>query len=863
MSPMQQIFLGLGAVATKTYVDDVFSTFLYKGSSSTGNAINNGIDLAGEGGLVWLKSRGDSMEHYLFDTVRGATKYLNSASNNAEGTASDTLTSFNNNGFTLSDNGAVNSSSRNFASWNFRKASGFFDVVTYSGDGTTTGRAINHSLESKPGFIMVKRLDSGGSVAYRQWFCYHDALPDTYQIKISTDPKQSNGNDVFGTGSSFVRPTSTQFTVGEFINYSGGSYVAYLFAGGESTAATARSVDFDGSDDTLNIAASDDFHLTGDLTIEGWFKPDAYGSYNAFWCLGNFQATQGVFIYTDATQLHFWKGGGGQITTSKPPVGQWTHIAVVRSGSTVTMYINGTSVGSYTDSVDFGASNNKTFTIGSDLKNSSVNDDFFNGQISNLRVVKGTALYTSSFRPPTEPLTNITNTKLLCCNNSSVTGSTVTPSTITAASSPSASTDSPFDDPAAHVFGESGSESVIKTGSWTGSGSSGLEVNVGFEPQYILIKCSSNSGENWRIYDSMRGIVTGGNDPYLYADRDWTENSGQEGIEVTSTGFKLMSTDGALNGNGRDYIYICIRRPDGYVGKPYGAGEGTSVFAMDTAASAVPRYSSGFPVDLVLKRRPATAENWSIGARLIGKYRGYTNSTTTFGTNNGFVWDSNTHWLGGGGDDANVYQAWMWKRHAGFDVVCYKGTGSNQAINHSLGRNVEMAWIKRRDGAADWKVYHSGLDSSNPEDYNLTLNTTGVRDYSTTRFAAPTDTQFTVKTHSTTNGSGNDYIMMLFASVDGISKVGSYTGNGSTGQTITLGFQPRFVIIRKYNDAAHWLVLDTTRGWGSGDDKYLLLNSSGAQGDYEVGAPTSNGFTLVGDNDYNNSSGAYIYYAHA
>ena len=56
---------------------------------------------------------------------------------------------------------------------------------------------------------------------------------------------------------------------------------------------------------------------------------------------------------------------------------------------------------------------------------------------------------------------------------------------------------------------------------------------------------------------------------------------------------------------------------------------------------------------------------------------------------------------------------------------------------------------------------------------------------------------------------------------------------------------------------------DKKSPWGSGDDKYILLNSSGAQGDYEVGAPVSNGFTLVGNNDYNNSSGEYIYYAHA
>ena len=104
---------------------------------------------------------------------------------------------------------------------------------------------------------------------------------------------------------------------------------------------------------------------------------------------------------------------------------------------------------------------------------------------------------------------------------------------------------------------------------------------------------------------------------------------------------------------------------------------------------------------------------------------------------------------------------------------------------------------------------------------------------------------------------------ILFASIDKISKIGNYSGNGSSGQTISTGFQPRFLMIRRVDTASNWLILDTTRGWGSGDDKYMLLNGSGAQGDYEVGAPVSNGFTLVGNNDYNNSSGEYIYYAHA
>ena len=75
MSPIQQMLLGVCAVATKTYVDDLFKTYLYWGNESV-RSINTGINMSGKGGLVWVKARNDSHQHHLFDTVRGANKML-------------------------------------------------------------------------------------------------------------------------------------------------------------------------------------------------------------------------------------------------------------------------------------------------------------------------------------------------------------------------------------------------------------------------------------------------------------------------------------------------------------------------------------------------------------------------------------------------------------------------------------------------------------------------------------------------------------------------------------------------------------------------------------------------------------------
>ena len=105
---------------------------------------------------------------------------------------------------------------------------------------------------------------------------------------------------------------------------------------------------------------------------------------------------------------------------------------------------------------------------------------------------------------------------------------------------------------------------------------------------------------------------------------------------------------------------------------------------------------------------------------------------------------------------------------------------------------------------------------------------------------------------------------MLFSSVTGISKVGSYAGSGST-QTITTGFQPRFLIVRPRDNSLPWYTLDTTRGWASGNDEYLRLNTTDAQvGTMDWGEPTATGFTMAGSAAANNESGLnYIYYAHA
>ena len=362
----------------------------------------------------------------------------------------------------------------------------------------------------------------------------------------------------------------------------------------------------------------------------------------------------------------------------------------------------------------------------------------------------------------------------------------------------------------------------------------------------------------------MRGIVSGsssnnGIDYHIQPNWDSAEATTDQSIDLTPTGFTLQTSDGNYNGGGASYVYMCLRRSDGYVGKPPELG--TDVFAIEDAGlyPTVPCFHSGFPVDFGIRRRKDMAETWITSARLMGESKSLkTDGTPGESNDTNGVFDSNTGYYSG----LNQYtNAWMWKRHAGFDVVTYKGlSGANgQKIPHSLGKPAEMIWIKRRDGSEEWAVGADGMTDWNKY---MKLNATDAEAnaYGTFSSTAPTATHFSLSQSSRANYTGYEYIAMLFASVDGISKVGSYTGTDGSTITITTGFPPRFIVVKKTDGAGSWHVFDTVRGMGSGNDPVLMLNNNNAQVAVDYINPTSTGWQTVGGNL---AQGNFIYYAHA
>lgn len=224
--------LATAGAGDKLYVDDVFSNYVYTGDGAL-ETVNNGIDLDTEGGLVIVKNYSHDADWQWTDTERG--DYQSLCSNNANGSDDDTDygVAFTSTGFTAGKAGTsspiYNASANNFVSYTFRKAKGFFDVVTYTSQAGVT--AINHNLGTVPGCIIIKKLGSASMQVY------HRSTGATKRFELD-NPSPATTNSAFGN----TTPTSTQFFIDTASNdtfgTAGDQFVAYLFAHDEQSFGT-------------------------------------------------------------------------------------------------------------------------------------------------------------------------------------------------------------------------------------------------------------------------------------------------------------------------------------------------------------------------------------------------------------------------------------------------------------------------------------------------------------------------------------------------------------------------------------------------------------------------------------------------
>jgi hypothetical protein len=261
------------AQPTGPYIEQVFSTYLYTGNGST-QAINNGINLSGKGGLVWIKNRNSTQNHYLITSPDSTGYELSSNDTGGGGSLSGSSWLFTNTGFSFDAPGfpPIGTNGNTYASWTFRKQPKFFDVVsfTYPLSGSIT---VPHNLASTPGCVMLKVTDGVDN-----WYVYHRMAnngtnPSNYILQLNTTSAQINNF------ASWITVGSSSITFPSGALNPGSNFVMYLFAhdaggfglSGTENVITCGGVTPDGSGDfSVNLGYEPQWVLTKTTGASRW-----------------------------------------------------------------------------------------------------------------------------------------------------------------------------------------------------------------------------------------------------------------------------------------------------------------------------------------------------------------------------------------------------------------------------------------------------------------------------------------------------------------------------------------------------------------------------------------------------------------
>lgn len=872
-----------------------FNTVTYIGTGSTQKI--GGVGFSPD--FVWYKRRDSTASHQLYDSVRGATKTLFSDLTNAESTGATRLQSFDTDGFTLGSDGGGNASGGSYVAWCWDAGSSTvsntdgsitssvranptygFSVVTYTGTGANA--TVGHGLSVAPSMVIIKQRNGTGF-----WVVGTSSLSftsDNYLRLNATSAVEAGG----GVAWNNTAPTSTTVSIGNstVLNASGNDYVMYCFSevagyskfgsytGNGSTSGptittgwkpafvmvkrVSATGDWIIADNTRDPVAPQDVRLFANTTgaedrTNEWITFTDTGfqlgpSYDGSW-----NSSGATFIYMafkDTREYAYWLDDSGNNNDWQPNGGITTNSTVTdtptpyadggnyatwnpldNSSGTLTegnLKLGTTATGSRsccgTIAVSSGkyywefisSSGSNTFIGIIDATYSSLNSTFPNAFTS------GSVLYYNN------------NGSKWLNNVSSTYGATFTSGDVVGI--------------ALDVDG--GTITFYKNGSSQGS----ISLPSSASSTWKSVQSSGTSGT------SQVGYINFGQRPFAY---------------TPPAGFLPLHTGNLPDStivDGSEYFNAVL-----YTGN----GTGQSITGV------------GFQPDFVWGKSRTNIRNHN----LYDAVRGVGNMLLTNGTNaeltggelsaftsDGFTLGSNVYQLNASGDSM---VAWNWKANgagvsntdgsitstvsanptSGFSIVTYTGNGTNGAsVGHGLGVTPAMVIFRRRNLATSWIVYHQSISS--PTSNYLLLNTTEAT-AAASGFCTPSSSLITFTTsYDGTNSSGNSMLAYCFADVEGYSKFGSYTGNGSTdGPFVYTGFRPAMILIKRTNTSGNnWGIYDNLRSNAFNlVDGELLPSSSAAEstsfGKFDF---TANGFKIRSSNGGENASGGtYIYAAFA
>ena len=335
-------------------------------------------------------------------------------------------------------------------------------------------------------------------------------------------------------------------------------------------------------------------------------------------------------------------------------------------------------------------------------------------------------------------------------------------------------------------------------------------------------------------------------------------NFGQRPFSYTPpTGFKALNTYNLPDPT--------IKKPNQYMDATLYTGTGSALSVTNAA---------GFQPDFVWVKGRSGATDHALYDAVRGTTKQLESNTTTAETTEATgltAFNSNGFSVGALAQmntNTATYVGWQWKESAtaGFDIVTYTGTGVARTVAHSLGVAPSMIITKARNTTSSWGVYHTSLGATN---YVLLDGVSAsTADSTYWNNTAPTSSVFSVGTATPVNVNTNTYVAYLFKSIEGFSKFGSYSGNGSAdGPFVYVGFRPLYVMLRRTDSSSGtaWFVWDAKRNTYNLLGNALRPNASNSETTTDTAFDMlSNGIKLRSSGiSYNASGGTYIYAAFA
>ena len=887
-----------------------FNAVTYTGNGSSQSI--SGVGFSSSPDFVWIKERSSTSGHILVNSVRGANKLLSSNTADSEQTDANKVASLDSDGFSLGSSGAVNQSSQTYVAWCWDAGSGSsgsntdgsitstvkanqtYGFSTLFWTGTASAGTVGHGLSSAPEMIIAKN----GSAGDQNWQVFHTAVGSTFSGQL-----QSTTAFLDRTYWNDTDPTSSVFSISgqDAVNENGNTIIAYAFhsvagyskfgsytgtgaAGNSITLGfkpafllikeTGNANSWELFDNTRNTSSPFDKRLfPNDSAAEATTTSLSYSDTGFETLNGNtgINRSGGSYIFmafADTRNAAFWKDTSGEGN-------DWQPNNLV-----------------FSDVVPDSATNN--FAVLNNLETNDSGATYTEGNLVFQTKSAGSNVGVASFSIPKSSKwyweVNVLSTSGTVGDNARIglqVGNNITPSldvryksngdkSVNNASSAYGASYAAGDIIGVAVDADSNTVEFYKNGSSQGSISYTMDADSDYFPVLpeasgtINIKFAINFGQD----STFAGNESAGGNADANGLGDFFGTVPDDALALCTANLPTGAIDTLADETPEDYFNTVL-----YSGNQTDSHGITGV---------------GFQPSLTwIKERSSTSSHLLVDA-VRGSTKGLASNASTAEENltagefvsfdsDGFTVDDNNRT----NQSSQTYVGWNWKANGAgvsntdgsitstvsasetsqgnkwFSVVKWTGNATAGAtVGHGLTSQPRLIITKNMDVATNWSVLAQDANNGSGHLGYIRLDLTAA--WASTSIlwnnTEPTSSVFTLGSYGYVNGSGQDIIGYCFANADGLCRVGSYVGNGNTGDGtfVYTGHKPSFLLIKRTDAVDNWPIEDNERNPSNLNRNYLLADTSGAEGTVDLRDFLSNGFKVRGSAQ-NASGGNYIY----